>query len=121
MNGTGPHLGLVVTKGGLKGYSIEARDPMTSSNTRGPILLHPVVPSLDPGESTSLSWTLFWHESWDDFFSKAAELSDQFIEVNATSWTVFPNENTTITLRGAVDDTTTVLPWLASPADRPTP
>ncbi|KAI0139199.1 hypothetical protein BJ166DRAFT_605020 [Pestalotiopsis sp. NC0098] len=108
MNGTGPHLGLSVTEGGLKGYSIEARDSVTSSNTRGAILLHPVVPSLDPGESTSLSWTLFWHESWDEFFSKAAELSDQFIEVNATSWTVFPNEDTTITLRGAVDDTTTV-------------
>jgi hypothetical protein len=108
MNGRGPHLGLVLTAGSLKGYSIEARDTVTSSNTRGVMLVHPIVPTLGPGESTTLSWTLFWHDTWENFLNRAIDLSDQFIEFNATSWTVFPNENTTITMKGAVDDTTAV-------------
>lgn len=108
MSGAGPHLGLVLTRGSLKGYSIEGRDTVTSSNTRGVFLLHPVVPTLAAGESTNIAWTLFWHEDWDDFFTKAAALSDQFIEFNATSWTVFPRENVTITMRGAVEAGTTV-------------
>jgi hypothetical protein len=50
MGGRGPHLGVVLTEEALSDYSVEARDVVTSSNTRGAFQLHPIVPSLDPGE-----------------------------------------------------------------------
>lgn len=69
MGGHGRNLGLVLTEGSLAGYSIESRDTITLSNTRGVFLLHPSVPALEPGESSSVAWTLFWHDDWEDFFS----------------------------------------------------
>ncbi|BCS29682.1 uncharacterized protein APUU_71252S [Aspergillus puulaauensis] len=59
MGGFGRNLGLVLTKGSLAGYSIESRDIVTMSNTRGVFLLHPTIPTLQPGESASIEWTLF--------------------------------------------------------------
>ena len=69
MGGRGPHLGLVLTKGSLGGYSVE-RDLTKSSNDRGDFLLHPTPFSLAPGESTVIEWVLFWHEGKEDFYEK---------------------------------------------------
>ncbi|KAI7788011.1 six-hairpin glycosidase [Diaporthe eres] len=62
MNQMGGHdrdLGLVLVKGALSGYSVEGRDKTTLSNTRGVFLLHPVMPTLDPGEQSELEWRSF--------------------------------------------------------------
>lgn len=67
MGAKGPHLGLILTKGSLGGYSVE-RDLSKISNDRGDFLLHPSPFSLAPGESTEIEWTLFWHEGKADFF-----------------------------------------------------
>lgn len=66
MSGHGRNLGLVLTNGSLVGYSIEGRDSVTLSNTRGVFVLHPTVPALEPGESYSLEWSMFWHDDRED-------------------------------------------------------
>ncbi|WYZ39681.1 hypothetical protein EsH8_IV_000022 [Colletotrichum jinshuiense] len=101
MGGKYRNLGLVVTKGGLTGYSIESRDPTTLSNTRGVFLLHPTIPTLQPGESSTLEWTFFWHTDWDSFFEQAAARSEQFIHVAADSFTLIQGETVFFELSGA--------------------
>lgn len=104
MGGRGPHLGLVLTEGALSGYSVESRDTISMSNTRGVFLLHPSIPPLQPGESSALSWTMFWHEDWEDFFSQCAALSDQFVHFEVSSLTTFPGETVDIILSGSIGD-----------------
>lgn len=110
MGGRGPHLGLVVTKGGLLGYSIESRDIITGSNTRGVFSVHPNIPTLAAGASTTLSWTMFWHTDWDDFFAQCATLSTQFVHVKSSALTVYSTKDVVqINVIGpAVDRFTTV-------------
>lgn len=55
MGGQGPNLGLAVTQGALSGYSVDSRDVVTGSNTRGVFSLHPKLPALKAGESTTLA------------------------------------------------------------------
>lgn len=95
-------LGLVLTKGSLAGYSVEARDTITSSNTRGVFILHPRVPTLRPGEETEVEWAFFWHgHTWDDFFEGCAALSDQFIRFDVSSYVLTPGEIGTVRLSGS--------------------
>ncbi|MFP1132658.1 hypothetical protein [Asticcacaulis sp. W401b] len=96
MGGRGPHLGLVVAEGGLSGYSITGRDTITSSNTRGTFLLHPSLRDLKPGETRTVAWTLFWHDGWEDFFTKAARHSQQFVRIESSRHTLFPGERADI-------------------------
>lgn len=108
MGGYGHNLGLVLTQGALRGYSIESRDAITMSNTRGVFLLHPNIEPLEPGESSTIEWTFFWHSDWDDFFSKCAKHSDQFIKFDIDDYTLVLGEETDIEMRGAVNEQTTV-------------
>ncbi|KAF4478676.1 hypothetical protein CGGC5_v012999 [Colletotrichum fructicola Nara gc5] len=111
MGGRGRDLGLVLTRGALSGYSIESRDEVTHSNTRGVFLLHPSMPVLQPGDSGVVEWTLFWHCGWDDFFSQCARRSSQFIHFDIPKHTLVSGESTAIRMRGsskAVNSTTTV-------------
>ncbi|KAL4998543.1 hypothetical protein BDV10DRAFT_194281 [Aspergillus recurvatus] len=104
----GPHLGLVLTQGALQGYSIEGRDRVTLSNTRGIFLLHPAIPTLASGESARVCWELFWHEDWDEFFEKAMQRSSQFLHVTATKWTAVAGESVNLTVSGQRADQTVV-------------
>ncbi|KAF5024585.1 hypothetical protein F66182_3348 [Fusarium sp. NRRL 66182] len=108
MGGHGHNLGLVLTEGSLAGYSIESRDPITLSNTRGVFLLHPVVPALAPGQSEAIEWSLFWHDTWDDFFDKCGSLSRQFIHFDVPDFTLDRGDNVTIRMKGAVNQNTKV-------------
>ncbi|KAF9872594.1 six-hairpin glycosidase [Colletotrichum karsti] len=111
MGGHGRDLGLVLTRGALSGYSIESRDEVTHSNTRGVFLLHPTVPILDPGDSSIVEWTFFWHKGWDDFFSQCARRSSQFIHLDIPKHTLVSGESVTIRMRGspaAINSTTTI-------------
>ncbi|RYP50867.1 hypothetical protein DL768_003702 [Monosporascus sp. mg162] len=108
MGGHGPNLGLVLTRGSLSGYSVESRDPVTLSNTRGVFLLHPTIPALGPGQFEILEWTLFWHEDWDDFFAQCARRSEQFIKFDIERYTLVESETMDIRLSGAVNSQSTI-------------
>lgn len=75
MGGHGRNLGLVLTEGPLLGYSIESHDIISLSNTRGVFQLHPSIPALEPGDSSSVGWTVFWHSDWEDFFEQCQQRS----------------------------------------------
>ncbi|KAL4912963.1 hypothetical protein BDW62DRAFT_214573 [Aspergillus aurantiobrunneus] len=96
----GPHLGLVLTEGALAGYSVESRNTVTLSNTRGFFLLHPRIPTLESARSARVCWSLFWHEGWDDFFAGGIERSSQFLHVEASSWTAVVGESVDLTVSG---------------------
>ncbi|KAJ0419615.1 hypothetical protein BJY00DRAFT_302023 [Aspergillus carlsbadensis] len=107
----GSHLGLVLTEGALAGYSIESRSVVTLSNTRGVFLLHPSLPDLEPGKSTRICWSLFWHDDWEDFFQQGIERSSQFLDVRSSTWTAVAGETVNLTVssrRGATITSTGV-------------
>lgn len=103
MGGHGRNLGLVVTEGSLAGYSIESRDIISLSNTRGVFQLHPTIPVLQPGDSSSVEWTLFWHDDWEDFFEQSQRRSKQFIRFDIPRHTLVSGEQVTIGLTGGVN------------------
>ncbi|MGM7719790.1 hypothetical protein [Metabacillus sp. Hm71] len=94
MGGEGPHLGLILTKGSLKTYSVE-RDLSLISNDRGDFLVHPAQFVLAPGESYEIEWELFWHEGKEDFYNKLRKFPN-FLHVKAENYTVFENEEINI-------------------------
>lgn len=92
MGGAAPHLGLVLTKGSIDGYSVE-RDIAKMSNDRGDFLLHPSPMALAPGESYVLEWVLFWHQGKEDFYRRIKQYSNTYLHVTAEQFTVFEGEN----------------------------
>ncbi|CCF38115.1 six-hairpin glycosidase [Colletotrichum higginsianum] len=111
MGGHGRDLGLVLTRGSLSGYSIESRDEVTHSNTRGVFLLHPSIPVLEPGQSSIIEWTLFWHNDWDNFFAQCARRSSQFIHFDIPKHTLVCGESVKVRMTGdaaAINSATTV-------------
>ena len=101
MGGESPHLGMVLTKGGIGGYSIE-RDLKQKSNDRGDFILHPCPASLAPGECLTIEWILFWHEGKDDFYCKLKQLNPRFIDVRADDFIVFQGERIKITANSEI-------------------
>ena len=97
MGGAAPHLGLVLTEGSLTGYSIH--DRIQHSNDRGQFVVHPAAMTLAPGQSQTLSWVLFWHEGWDDFYRKA-EVLENFVRLEADRYTVTRGEPLRVTVHG---------------------
>lgn len=108
MGGQGRNLGLVLTKGALSGYSVESRDPVTLSNTRGVFLLNPNITNLEPGQSETVEWKFFWHSDWPDFFSKCADHSKQFINFEVAKYTLVEGEEVAVKMTGAVNSGTTI-------------
>ncbi|KAK1673180.1 hypothetical protein BDP55DRAFT_705600 [Colletotrichum godetiae] len=102
MGGNYRNLGFVLAKGALVGYSIESRDPVTLSNTRGVFLLHPSIPILEPGASSTIAWTWFWHSDWDDFFKQSAARSKQFVRVETDYFTSITRDSLYLSHRGQV-------------------
>lgn len=102
MGGEAPHMGLVLTKGSLGGYSVE-RDLSKISNDRGDFILHPSPVSLAPNESFTISWTLFSHEGKIDFYNKLKKYNTDYIHINAEKYTVFADEETVIKIEPVFD------------------
>lgn len=89
MDGSGPGLGLQLKEGELWAYSVESREPGTSSNIRGHIYLHvtdgaraphamggqPSV-SLVPNESYRWTWQLAWYDDLPAFHADRQPLID---------------------------------------------
>lgn len=94
MDGTPPHLGLVVNDGTLSSYSI--MDRPENPNDRGTFVVHPAAVTLAPEDHITFSWTVFWNTGWDDFFSHAMTIPG-FLRLQADRYTVFPGEPIHIT------------------------
>ncbi|WP_462411394.1 hypothetical protein [Neobacillus sp. Marseille-QA0830] len=97
MGGEAPHLGLILTKGSLKSYSVE-RDLSLMSNDRGDFLLHVAPFELAPGESYRIEWELFWHEGKIDFYNKLLAYPN-YIDIQAEHYTLFEHEEMNIEIR----------------------
>ena len=74
MGGEPPHLGMVVTEGGLNSYSV-IRDERKQSNDRGTFLLHPLIHRIDPGQVYNISFKWFWVHDPEEFDLKKREYS----------------------------------------------
>lgn len=97
MSGEKNNLGLVLTKGKLKGYSIE-RDIKNASNERGTFIVHPENFHLKPGEEYELTWELFWFENKLDFSKKLRSYSS-VISISTKNYVVFSHESIEFTFR----------------------
>lgn len=102
MGGEAPHLGLVLTKGSLGGYSVE-RDIKRGSNDRGDFILHPSPIHIAPNESYTVSWTLFWHSGITDFYNKIKKYNSKYIRIDAENYVVFENEKINISVKPTFD------------------
>lgn len=91
-----PHLGLVLVKGSLDAYSIQG----ATYNDRGVFLLHPAEMKLDGGQRETIAWRLFWHEGWDDFWTKLAAV-DRFVRLSATDYSLVVGDKLEITAESA--------------------
>jgi len=83
MGGTAPHIGLVLTQGSLQSYEIQNKTD--SSAFRGTMILNVEDFELPPGAKYELSWTLFWHTGWDDFYKQAMRKYG-FVKASANSY-----------------------------------
>lgn len=88
MSGKGPHLGLILTQGTIAGYSLFGA---SFSNDRGRISLNPEKITIPPGKSYSMSWKLFWHDGWDDFWKRSLD-EPHFVRLKASKYTYVPGE-----------------------------
>ncbi len=96
MGGESPHLGLMLTEGSLKGYSVERMAKTKGreeelSNHRGCIILHPEPFVLHPGECYTLSWELFWFHTREEFYQHLNSRED-FAVIQADRFVLFGNE-----------------------------
>lgn len=96
MGGEAPHLGLVLRKGSLQGYSVERISSYGGreeelSNHRGDFILHPENLWLSPGESYTLEWELFWFQEKEDFRAYLKNKSD-FVTIEAERFVLFSGE-----------------------------
>lgn len=101
MGGEAPHLGMVLTKGSLGGYSVE-RDLSRISNDRGDFILHPSPMILNPGEAFCVEWKLFWHEGKEDFYRKLKQVHPGYMDVQANKYVLFTGEELCIRVDGEV-------------------
>ena len=81
------NLGMVLTKGAIKSYSVES--PKT--NYRGIFILNFDHMELLPNEEYVLEWEFFWHKGSSDFYRKAYAYPS-FINIEASHFTVFEDE-----------------------------
>lgn len=88
------NLGLVLTKGAIKNYSVKN----CKTNHRGEFILNTSHFELLSGEEYVIEWQMFWHKGKEDFLSKAYEYPT-FINVEAPQFTVYENENIEFTVK----------------------
>lgn len=96
MSGAGPHLGLVLTEGNIRGYEVKKRSRETGqSNFRGIITFDLEDMILKPKESYTLSWRIFAHNGWKDFTQKLLALGG--VVVQTDKYVYEQGENATVT------------------------
>ncbi|MFT3867911.1 MAG: hypothetical protein QM715_05375 [Nibricoccus sp.] len=87
MGAAAPHLGLIVTEGALEAYSQRG----ATYSDRGTFLLHPAAMTVKRGTTKTISWRLFWHTGWDDFFAKISR-EKNVVRLTAQRYTVQAGE-----------------------------
>lgn len=97
MGGEAPHLGMVLTEGGLSGYSIK-RNILNQSNDRGCFLLHTTPMEFKPEETKKIGWVIFPHGGKEDFKKKAGIYS-RYVDVEAERYVLFKGEHGIIRIR----------------------
>lgn len=102
MGGEAPHLGMVLTKGSLAGYSTW-RELSRQSNDRGCFLLHPASMEIGGGENTVLEWTVFAHSGIEDFCRKLGEYNPDYVKVSAEHYVLFEGEKNTLSVQPTFD------------------
>ena len=90
MGGGTINLGMVLTRGSLKGYSVQ-RNLERESNDRGAFLLHPENFHIRPGESVQVEWELFWFTDRADFRRKVLACPG-FVWIEAEHFLLFDGE-----------------------------
>ncbi len=101
MGANAPHLGLVMCDGALSGYEIRKRAlKYGSSNFRGVIMLRPENFSLASNETKKISWTIFAHSGWSDFFKKTKNFGAVVAKFE-TSPTIILGENAKVTFEAS--------------------
>ncbi|SDW32799.1 hypothetical protein SAMN05444411_101489 [Lutibacter oricola] len=91
-----PHLGLVVTDGSIRHYELVNTSTMprkvAGSNLRGGITLKVEPKTIKPNSTYGLTWKVFWHNGYEDFYAKAlangtviAEADKYFIPLGETA------------------------------------
>lgn len=96
MDGEPPHLGMMLTQGSLDAYGQRGG----TIGDRGVFLLHPAAMVLKPGQSKTISWELFWHQGWNDFFAKLGA-TKSFVRLTARAYTVPAGQPLEITAESA--------------------
>ena len=81
------NLGLVLTKGAIKSYSVKD----CKTNVRGRFLLNLDHIELEKDEEYMIEWELFWNNGVDDFYSKALKYP-YFLHITSPQFTVFEHE-----------------------------
>ena len=97
MGGEAPHLGMILTKGSIDGYSIK-RNLKERSNDRGTIILHPEAFHLAPGKSMEIEWELLWFENEEIFFNHIRKFKHT-VDIGANHFIKFPHEKTNFTIK----------------------
>lgn len=98
MGGEAPHLGMILTKGSLSGYSIQ-RDLSRQSNDRGCFLLHPAPMEIGAGERKILEWIVFPHSGGEDFVQKLEKYNPNYVSVSARHYVLFREEKNILSIR----------------------
>ena len=96
MGGDAPHLGLVLTRGSLAGYSVEHNGPL--ANDRGCLVVHPSADVWQAGETKTLAWTIFPHSGKADFFRKLPEYT-RYVHAEAERYVLHPGEEGMLYIR----------------------
>ncbi|MEU4195697.1 hypothetical protein AB0E69_27605 [Kribbella sp. NPDC026611] len=110
MDGSRPGLGLQLKEGELWAYSIESRDPGSSSNVRGQIYLHvtdqaraphtlggqPTI-TLQPDQSYRWTWQLAWYDDLPAFHADRRPVVDADRLAAEVGETIHLTDGTTVT------------------------
>ena len=93
MDGQGNELGLVLNQGTLASYSVlDGAD----TNHRGDLAFNLSDITLQPGASTTVRWTLFWHKNWADFWPFLCR-QPGFVRMNTYPYSVIVGQPIAVT------------------------
>lgn len=95
MSGKSPHVGLVLLNGCIDGYNIDERSlEHAYSNFRGVISLKIADMHLAANESQTISWKIFAHNGWNDFYQKI--VAQGAAHVSCDKYVLEKNEKVTV-------------------------
>ncbi len=108
LGATPPHLGVVVDRGALDGYSVIEREVTpegilggTLSNDRGCLVVHPDLSQLEAAGTTTLRWHVLGHQGWADFMARRDAIASDTVRVEADRYVVTAGETIEVSAIGS--------------------